>query len=119
VWLDLGFIGRGFEMPSRPSIHVEPRGAGAMFRHYIRDIVYGAADGIVTTFAVVAGVAGGSLSTVAVLVVGVANLAADGLSMGVVTSSPFGRTRVRARPSTSLKRKRGPSGTRSPRFSPS
>ena len=49
---------------SRPSIHVEPRGAVAIARHYIRDLVYGANDGIITTFAVVAGVAGGALSHV-------------------------------------------------------
>jgi VIT1/CCC1 family predicted Fe2+/Mn2+ transporter len=55
----------------------------ATARHYIRDLVYGASDGIVTTFAVVSGVAGGSLSHTAVLIVGVANLAADGISMGV------------------------------------
>jgi VIT1/CCC1 family predicted Fe2+/Mn2+ transporter len=45
--------------------------------------VYGANDGIITTFAVVAGVTGGALSTKAVMIVGVANLLADGLSMGV------------------------------------
>jgi VIT1/CCC1 family predicted Fe2+/Mn2+ transporter len=49
----------------------------------MRDLVYGANDGIVTTFAVVAGVTGGALSPAAVLIVGAANLAADGLSMGV------------------------------------
>src|SRR5688572_6408212 len=65
------------------SLHVEPRGATATARHYIRDLVYGANDGIITTFAVVSGVAGGQLSQVAVLVVGAANLAADGVSMGV------------------------------------
>lgn len=67
----------------RVSNHVEPRGPAAMARHYIRDLVYGASDGIITTFAVVGGVAGGALPPVAVLVVGVANLAADGVSMGV------------------------------------
>lgn len=67
----------------RISLHVEPRGAVATARHYIRDLVYGANDGVITTFAVVAGVAGGSLSQVAVLVVGAANLAADGVAMGV------------------------------------
>ena len=67
----------------RPSVHVEPRGAVAIARHYIRDLIYGANDGIITTFAVVAGVTGGALSTRAVLIVGVANLLADGLSMGV------------------------------------
>lgn len=67
----------------RPSSHVEPNGAVAVARHYIRDLVYGANDGIITTFAVVAGVTGGSLSHLAVLVVGAANLAADGVAMGV------------------------------------
>jgi len=67
----------------RTSLHVEPIGAAATARHYIRDLVYGANDGIITTFAVVSGVAGGQLSQLAVLVVGAANLAADGVSMGV------------------------------------
>ena len=67
----------------RPSVHEEPVGAVAIAQHYLRDIVFGAIDGIVTTFAVVAGVAGGSLSGPVVLVVGSANLIADGLSMGV------------------------------------
>ena len=65
------------------SVHQEPRGALQIVRHYIRDVVYGANDGLITTFAVVAGVAGGALSHTAILIVGVANLAADGLSMGV------------------------------------
>ena len=68
---------------ARLSTHVEPHGAAGIARHYIRDLVYGASDGIVTTFAVVAGVAGGALSHTAVLIVGAANLAADGLSMAV------------------------------------
>jgi vacuolar iron transporter family protein len=67
----------------RPSTHIEPSGAAAVARHYLRDLVYGANDGIITTFAVVSGVAGGAMSDVAVLVVGAANLAADGVSMGV------------------------------------
>jgi VIT1/CCC1 family predicted Fe2+/Mn2+ transporter len=67
----------------RPSLHVVPHGPRATAQHYIRDLVYGANDGIITTFAVVAGVAGGALSPRAVLIVGTANLLADGLSMGV------------------------------------
>ena len=67
----------------RDSLHVEPRGALGLAQHYIRDLVYGANDGVITTFAVVAGVTGGTLQPVAVLVLGVANLLADGLSMGV------------------------------------
>ena len=67
----------------RPSLHIEPQGFVATTRHYIRDLIYGANDGVITTFAVVAGVTGGALSTRAVLIVGAANLLADGLSMGV------------------------------------
>ena len=67
----------------RPSLHVEPEGFVATTRHYIRDLIYGANDGVITTFAVVAGVTGGALSARAVLILGVANLLADGLSMGV------------------------------------
>jgi len=68
---------------SRLSNHVEPHGFTAVARHYVGDLVYGANDGIITTFAVVAGVVGGALSPAAVLIVGAANLAADGLSMGI------------------------------------
>jgi VIT1/CCC1 family predicted Fe2+/Mn2+ transporter len=49
---------------------------------YLGDAVYGALDGIVTTFAIVAGVQGASLASSIVLVLGVANLLADGVSMG-------------------------------------
>ena len=49
---------------------------------YIGDLVYGANDGIITTFAVVAGAAGASLSPGIVIILGFANLLADGISMG-------------------------------------
>ena len=53
-------------------------------RHsYLRDFVYGAIDGTVTTFAVVAGVAGAGLSSGIVIILGLANLLADGFSMAV------------------------------------
>ena len=68
---------------SRVSVHREPHGPTAIARHYIRDLIYGANDGLITTFAVVAGVSGGALSSAAVIIIGVANLVADGLSMGV------------------------------------
>jgi VIT1/CCC1 family predicted Fe2+/Mn2+ transporter len=67
----------------RPSVHVEPDGLYQTAQHYVGDLIYGANDGILTTFAVVAGVSGGALSVGAVLIVGMANLFADGLSMGV------------------------------------
>ena len=85
----------------RPTLHITPRGAVETTRHYIRDIVYGASDGIVTTFAVVSGVAGGSLSHLAVLVIGAANLAADGLSMGVGNLTAI-RAEERAREAAGL-----------------
>ncbi len=50
---------------------------------YIKSFVYGGLDGIITTFAVVAGVAGASLSSGVVLILGFANLLADGLSMAI------------------------------------
>ena len=71
------------QRPGRPSQHVAPDGLYETAQHYVGDLVYGANDGILTTFAVVAGVTGGALSATTVLVVGVANLVADGLSMGV------------------------------------
>lgn len=52
-------------------------------RKYLPEIVLGGVDGAITTFAVVAGVIGASLSSVVVLVLGFANLFADGFSMAV------------------------------------
>ncbi len=48
---------------------------------YLRDWVYGGIDGAVTTFAIVAGAVGADLSARVVLILGVANLVADGFSM--------------------------------------
>ncbi|CAN0117381.1 unnamed protein product [Ectocarpus sp. 4 AP-2014] len=45
--------------------------------------VFGALDGVLTSFAVVAGASGGGLGTQAVLIVGVSSIVADGLSMGL------------------------------------
>jgi VIT1/CCC1 family predicted Fe2+/Mn2+ transporter len=50
---------------------------------YLKDFVYGAVDGAVTTFAVVSGVAGANLSPKIVIILGMANLLADGFSMAV------------------------------------
>jgi vacuolar iron transporter family protein len=50
--------------------------------HYLPDLVYGANDGIITTFAVVSGVVGADLSRTIILILGFANLFADGISMG-------------------------------------
>lgn len=54
-----------------------------LFRRHLRDLVFGAVDGTVTTFAVVAGSVGADLGGGVVLILGVANLVADGFSMAV------------------------------------
>ena len=48
---------------------------------YLKSSIYGGLDGIITTFAVVAGATGASLSAGIVLILGSANLIADGLAM--------------------------------------
>jgi VIT1/CCC1 family predicted Fe2+/Mn2+ transporter len=68
---------RAAHMNSSPEEHMHQKG------QYIKSIVYGGLDGIITTFAVVAGVAGASLSPAIVLILGFANLVADGISMAV------------------------------------
>ncbi|HKX24666.1 MAG TPA: VIT1/CCC1 transporter family protein [Candidatus Saccharimonadales bacterium] len=49
---------------------------------YLGEFVYGAIDGTVTTFAVVAASAGAGLSPLVIIVLGIANLIGDGFSMG-------------------------------------
>lgn len=62
---------------------IRGRLAEATRHSYARDFVLGAIDGTVTTFAVVAGVAGAGLSSGVAIVLGLANLLADGFSMAV------------------------------------
>ncbi len=57
--------------------------AGSSLKNDLGDAVLGAIDGTVTTFAVVAGVIGGGLSPGVALILGFANLLADGFSMAV------------------------------------
>ncbi|PJB97120.1 MAG: hypothetical protein CO079_08310, partial [Nitrosopumilales archaeon CG_4_9_14_0_8_um_filter_34_10] len=52
-------------------------------KKYLPQFVYGAIDGIVTTFAVVAGATGAQLDLSVVLILGFANLFADGFSMSI------------------------------------
>jgi VIT1/CCC1 family predicted Fe2+/Mn2+ transporter len=52
-----------------------------VYGKYIRDAVYAASDGIVTTFTIVAGVTGAELSPAVILILGFANVFADGISM--------------------------------------
>lgn len=53
----------------------------------LRDAIYGAIDGTVTTFAIVAGVAGAGLSPVVIVILGLANVLADGFSMAAANYS--------------------------------
>lgn len=48
---------------------------------YIKDMVYGANDGIITTFAIISASVGGGFSSAVIIVLGIANLLADGFSM--------------------------------------
>lgn len=56
---------------------------GGGLQHYLREFVYGGIDGAVTTFAVVAGAVGANLDPAIIIILGFANLLADGFSMSV------------------------------------
>lgn len=71
--------------------HLEHEHEQSPFESYFKEVIYGGIDGIITTFAVVAGFSGAALSSDAttqlsflvVLLFGLANLFADGVSMGL------------------------------------
>ena len=73
----------------------------AVRHNYLRDFVYGGIDGTVTTFAVVTGVAGAGLPAQVVIILGIANLVADGFSMAV---SNFLGSRAERQQSDQLRR---------------
>jgi VIT1/CCC1 family predicted Fe2+/Mn2+ transporter len=60
---------------------IEARLAEGPTSSNVRDFVYGAVDGTVTTFAVVSGVAGAGLDISVIVILGLANVLADGFSM--------------------------------------
>ena len=60
---------------------VEARINAPAGRGHVRDMIYGAIDGSITTFAIVAGVAGAGLSPFIIIALGMANVLADGFSM--------------------------------------
>ncbi len=66
--------------PQRIAQSARERHGGASSA-YLGDMVYGGLDGIITTFAVVSGVAGAQLSPNIILILGLANQFADGFSM--------------------------------------
>jgi len=60
---------------------MEKRERHIILGQYLKDMVFAANDGVVTTFAVVAGVVGADLSITVILIIGLASLLADGFSM--------------------------------------
>ncbi len=71
-----------FEQHHHPAA-IAARLASSTDHSHLGDFILGAIDGVVTTFAVVAGVAGAGYPAAVALVLGVANLLADGFSMAV------------------------------------
>ena len=60
---------------------IRDRLAAPARRSYLADFIYGGIDGAVTTFAVVSSAAGANLDARIVIILGVANVVADGFSM--------------------------------------
>ena len=56
---------------------------GGQWGDFFKHCIYGSLDGVLTTFAIVSAGAGGSLSRQAIFVLGVSNIAADSLNMGL------------------------------------
>jgi VIT1/CCC1 family predicted Fe2+/Mn2+ transporter len=55
----------------------------ARYEKYLGPFVYGGIDGSITTFAVVAGAVGAGLNSSVIIILGFANLLADGFSMSI------------------------------------
>ena len=71
-------------MAAQPELHnpKESLGFWPSWAHHVGDLVFGANDGIITTFAVVSGVSGAALEPRVAVILGIANLLADGFAMG-------------------------------------
>ena len=72
----------GAQVAHKPATdRAEREGHAGPSSRYLGPVVYGALDGIITTFAIVSGVAGAALGSGVILILGLANLFADGVSM--------------------------------------
>jgi VIT1/CCC1 family predicted Fe2+/Mn2+ transporter len=69
--------------PEKNVSNISQNGWLNTYQHYLAEFVYGGIDGSVTTFAVVAGSAGAGLESSVIIILGFANLIADGFSMSV------------------------------------
>jgi len=65
-----------------PRTSVDPHTKTRKHGRYIKSMIYGGIDGVITTFAVIAGGSGADLTHNVLFVLGIANLLADGFSMG-------------------------------------
>jgi VIT1/CCC1 family predicted Fe2+/Mn2+ transporter len=54
-----------------------------VYEQFLGEFIYGATDGIITTFSIVAGAAGGDLIQRVITILGISNVLSDGYSMGV------------------------------------
>lgn len=70
-------------MAQHDEVNIHNRSNFGRLQEYIGEFVYGGIDGSVTTFAVVAGATGAELSSSVVIILGFANLIADGFAMSV------------------------------------
>jgi DNA damage-binding protein 1 len=78
----------GYDAEASKAYHDSKHAAGSEEMHqseggFLKPIIFGGLDGTLTAFAIVAGAAGGKLSTGVVLILGFSNILADALSMGV------------------------------------
>lgn len=64
-------------------VHGEENVFVQKFQEYLAEFVYGGIDGSVTTFAVVAGAVGAGLDSSVIIILGFANLFADGFAMSI------------------------------------
>lgn len=71
------------DIHSEASLHHIGNPLVRKYQKYLGEFVYGGIDGAVTTFAVVAGAVGAGLDNAVIIILGFANLLADGLSMSI------------------------------------
>lgn len=77
------FSGRRKKTKRLEEQHLHSGSKGLVNKEYIGEFVYGGIDGAITTFAVVAGAEGAGMGIAVVVILGLANLIADGFSMSV------------------------------------
>jgi VIT1/CCC1 family predicted Fe2+/Mn2+ transporter len=76
-------LSKNLDKPHNENRLHQQKGWMARWQDYIGEFVYGGIDGSVTTFAVVAGSAGANLDSSVIIILGFANLIADGFAMSV------------------------------------